>query len=437
MTGREHAERSEHPPDDVPSIAERLQFLAAPATYRATDAEASSVEIVETHMAWVFLAGERVWKLKKPVRAPYLDYSTLAAREHACREELRLNARLAPGVYLGLDALCWDGRSLSLAPEAARDRGGRTLDWLVRMRRLPHARMLDTLLALGSATEDDIDALGDTLVAFYRRARPLPPDPDACVARFGREHATNAAMLSDPRFALRDARDALDRFGLALARAEGLLRARCLQGRWVDGHGDLRPEHVCLVRPPAIIDALEFDAALRRLDPFEEIALLGVECELAGAPWVGPRLARTLAGALDDAGGTALLPLYRAYRALLRARLAVAHLLEPQPRRPEHWIPQAQRFVDLARRELDQDPAAHRRGDPERPGDADPVAQPLEPARSLLIARANSGATDTTRRRASSALPDGTLNAGTLSVTTTAASAESASTSSAGGTNSP
>lgn len=188
MTGRAHAAPSECPPDDAPDdapqVAERLRFPAAPATYGAAGAGTSSVEIVETHMAWVVFAGERVWQLKKPVRAPYLDVSTLAAREHACPGELRLNARLAPGVDLGPDPPCRDERPLSLVPEAAHDRGGRTLDWRVRMRRLPHARMLDTLLARGSATEDDIDALGETLVTCRAVGRwPRRPAARARVPR--------------------------------------------------------------------------------------------------------------------------------------------------------------------------------------------------------------------------------------------------------------
>ncbi len=364
MSGRpDAAPPPDAPPDALPDapaaapgLAQRLRFLQTPATHRGEGFVPSSVETVETHMAWVFLAGEHVRKLKKPVCESYLDFSTPAAREHACREELRLNARLAPGVYLGLDTLRWDGRSLSMVPESAASRNGEvTLDWLVRMRRLPRERMLDTLIASGTVTPADIDALGETLVAFYRSAAPLAPDPDACIARFEREHAANAALLSDPRFALRGADRALGAFERALARQDRRLRARCLAGRVVDGHGDLRPEHVCLIRPPAIIDALEFDPGLRRLDPFEEIALLGIECELAGAPWIGPQLARMLSRALDDAQGAALLPLYRAYRALLRARLAVAHLLEPRPRRPTHWIPLARRFVELALRELGAD----------------------------------------------------------------------------------
>ncbi|MFM1988612.1 MAG: hypothetical protein RJA99_1569 [Pseudomonadota bacterium] len=343
---------------DPPAEAARLDFLRSSAAFGTPADPQAAVETIETHMAWVFLAGDRAWKLKKAVRFPYLDFSTLAAREQACREELRLNARLAPGVYLGLDALRWDGRTLSRVPEPVPAEGGRTLDWLVRMRRLPRERMLDVLAARGAATPDDVDALAALLADFYRRAPPLPPDPDASVARFAREHATNARLLADPRFAVDGAADAIARFGHVLARDRDRLRARALDGRLVDGHGDLRPEHVCMTRPPVIIDALEFDPALRRLDPFEEIALLDVECEVAGAPWIGPRIAAALAEALGDDAGPALVPLYRAYRALLRARLALAHLLEPEPRRAAHWRPQAQRFVAAALRALDAAQAA-------------------------------------------------------------------------------
>jgi aminoglycoside phosphotransferase family enzyme len=338
----------------APDVPERLRFLQRPQSWRPAGVTCTSIETIETHMAWVFLVGDRAWKLKKAVRFPYLDFSTPAAREHACREELRLNARLAPGIYLGLDALRWDGRTLSLVPESAASATGGvcTLDWLVRMRRLPRDRMLDVMVTRGALRPIDVDALAEVLVRFYLDAASLPPDADGYVARFAREHATNAAILSDARFGLSEAAPTLARFARALEREDGHLRARSLQRRLVDGHGDLRPEHVCLLSPPVIIDALEFDAGLRRVDPFEEIALLGVECELAGAPWIGARLAQTLACALGDAEGAALLPLYRAYRALLRARLALAHLLEPNPRRPTHWVPHARRFVDLARREL-------------------------------------------------------------------------------------
>jgi len=99
-----------------PDLDARLRFLQSPAAHRLHAGQARSVQTIETHMSWVFLVGDRVLKMKKAVRYPFLDFSTLAARELDCREELRLNARLAPGVYLGLLVLCWHRGELSVAP---------------------------------------------------------------------------------------------------------------------------------------------------------------------------------------------------------------------------------------------------------------------------------------------------------------------------------
>jgi aminoglycoside phosphotransferase family enzyme len=336
---------------ETPGPDERLRFLRAAATHGLPPGTA--IELVETNMAWVVLAGPYALKLKKPVRRPFLDFGTLRARERACREELRLNARLAPDVYLGLDALQWDGRALALVAATARRPGSRTLDWLVRMRRLPRERMLDALIARGALGPAEVDALADALVAFYRAAPAAPPPDDGYVARFEREHAINRQVLCDPRLGLAPRATAvLDRFGARLALEAPRLRARVAAGRVVDGHGDLRAEHVCLDGPPVVIDALEFSPDLRRVDPLDEAALLGVECEALGAPWVGPRVAARLATGLGDADGPALLPFYRAWRALLRARLALAHLADPSPRTPARWAPLAARFVAIAATEL-------------------------------------------------------------------------------------
>jgi aminoglycoside phosphotransferase family enzyme len=338
-------------PDDAPGTDARLALLRAPGTHGLPPG--ADVEAIETHMAWVVLAGDVALKLKKPVRHPFLDFSTTAARERACREELRLNRRLAPGVYLGLDTLRWDGRALTLAPESAPVGDARVVDWVVRMRRLPRERMLDAMIARGAVGPAEVDAIAGRLAAFYRAASPPPPDGARYVARFVDGQAANRAVLGRPGLAPPGAPGALDRLDRALAATAGRLRARAAQGRIVDGHGDLRAEHVCLLETPLVIDALEFDAELRRCDPFDEIALLGVECEVLGAAWIGPRLVRHLETALADPDGAALVPFYRASRALLRARLALAHLLEPSPRTPLRWAPLAARFVAVAHAALD------------------------------------------------------------------------------------
>jgi aminoglycoside phosphotransferase family enzyme len=110
---------------------------------------------------------------------------------------------------------------------------------------------------------------------------------------------------------------------------------------------------VCLLDPPVVIDCLEFNPRLRQVDPLDELAFLGLECELAGAAWIGARLLERCTVALADPAPPEALNLYTAYRALLRARLAMAHLLDPEPRTPERWTPLAQRYVDRALRSLD------------------------------------------------------------------------------------
>lgn len=328
-----------------PADAAPLRFLQTPAAHRGHAGPVSAVETVETHMSWVFLAGEHVLKMKKPVRYPFLDFSTLAAREFDCREELRLNARLAPGVYLGLMALQQHDGGLALVPEIRLPAPGRTVDWLVLMRRLPASRMLDRLIAAGSVAPGQIDALARVLADFYRQAPAPGVTPPDHLARFRREQAVNREVLLQPAFGLPGAAAALDALDTALAQHAPLLMARAAGGHVVDGHGDLRPEHVCLQRPPVVIDALEFNAALRAVDPFDELSYLGLECEMAGAAWIGPRLLAACAATLSDTPPPALLHLYTAYRAQLRARLALAHLLEPQPRTPLKWAPLAQRYL--------------------------------------------------------------------------------------------
>jgi aminoglycoside phosphotransferase family enzyme len=311
------------------------------------------VQTVETHMSWVFLVGEHALKLKKPVRHPFLDFSTLPAREFYCREEVRLNARLAPGVYQGVMALQWHGGQLELLPDTHSPRDGRTIDWLVHMRRLPAAHMLDRAIAERRVERGEIDALLGVLAAFYRSAPAIAIDPADYAARFQRDLALGREMLLRPQFRPRGAAAALDRFDHMLARCAGALHERAARGRIVDGHGDLRPEHVCLLDPPVVIDCLEFNELLRQVDPFDEIAFLGLECDMAGAPWIGPRIAAGCAAALDDTPPAALMHLYTAGRALLRARLAVAHLLDAQPRTPQKWLPQAERYIARSQLSLD------------------------------------------------------------------------------------
>lgn len=327
---------------DMPGEAEKVAFLARPESHAHRP---ETVEVVETHMSWVFLAGPRVLKMKKPVRTRFLDFATLERRRQAVAEELRFNRRLAPGVYLGARALrLGPGEALTLGDD------GQVVDWLVEMRRLPEERTLKALLKAGRAGSGDMDAVAGMLVGFYRGQPAAATTPERYAERFQREHRETVRVLGDPGFGLDGTRvaTAVAAFEAACAAARPVLEARVRAGRIVEGHGDLRPEHVFLTEPPVAIDCLEFNEGLRTVDPFDEIAFLGLECARHGADWVYPALRVRLETGLDDSPEPALLAFYWRYRALLRARLALLHLTEPRVRTPENWRPLAGRYLDCA-----------------------------------------------------------------------------------------
>ena len=330
------------------AIEDKVRFLASPAAY--ADA-GGKVEVVETHMSFVFLTRARAYKIKKPVRYPFLDYSTLHAREADCRAELTLNRRLAPDVYL-------DVAPLRLAPNGSLALGGEgeTVEWVVVMRRLPAERMLDRLLTAGALRADDVERIALALARFYQRAAHPAIAPAAYVARLVEEQAFNRRVLTARRFAIDHGRAPaiLDRMDAALRSHADWLSARAAEGRLVDGHGDLRPEHVCLEDEVAIFDCLEFSAELRMVDPVDELAYLGVECALLGAAWLGPALFERVMKALGAEPPYRLFHLHASRRAVLRARLALAHLLDPAPRQPAKWEPLAARYLALAEQALDR-----------------------------------------------------------------------------------
>ncbi|WP_267874734.1 hypothetical protein [Telluria antibiotica] len=206
-------------------------------------------------MSWVFLTDDYAYKLKKPVRLAPFDARTLAARRRYCDEEVRLNRRLAPDVYLGVVALRVDTRGqLQLGGD------GIIVDWLVWMRRLPAAHMLDRAIGAGSVRQDDLRRVAAHLAAFYRAAPPLTIDAGAYRAAFARDVDRNRRALTRAAYGLAPGpvRDLCTAQQAMLAARADWLDERVRLRRIVEGHGDLRPEHICLAPQVCVIDCLEF-----------------------------------------------------------------------------------------------------------------------------------------------------------------------------------
>ena len=326
------------------SLARKVAFLGDPASYGGRVAQ---VEARETHMSWVFLTQDRVYKLKKPVRYPYLDFSTQRRRHHFCGEEMRLNARLAARTYLDVVALrCTSSGALTLSGE------GEAVDWLVVMRRLPEEEMLEARILDDRLTGEEVEQVASLLADFYAACPPQTEGGDAYLRHLRHEQEVNREVLERPELELAAlAADALDKVDRALEAQLPAIERRIAAGLIVEGHGDLRPEHVCLDQPLQIIDRLDFNRSMRIIDPFDEVNYLGLECEMLGAAWVRPLLLDILERRLDHRPAPQLMALYGAFRCLLRARLSIAHLLETPIRKPEKWRPLALRYLEAAGRE--------------------------------------------------------------------------------------
>lgn len=334
--------RAGHVARPEPELAEKVAFLRRAAAYPG---RAARVDAIETHMSWVFLADGRAYKLKKPVRHDFLDFSTPDARRSDCEAEVRLNRRLAPDVYVGVVPLTRDGAGrLTLAG------AGEAVDWLVEMRRVPAERMLDRALASGTAGPHADRQVAEMLARFHRTLGPVEMTPAEYRARLAQDLEACRSELAQPGYALPEGavRPPIETL-VAFLRARGpVFDARVAAGRIVEGHGDLRPEHVCLVEPPVAIDCLAFNRDFRVLDAADEVAYLAMECERLGHGGFAARLlAAYLRAAEDDVPGE-LLHFYCTYRALVRAKIAAMHTHDASAGEVPKWIGRAREYLALA-----------------------------------------------------------------------------------------
>jgi aminoglycoside phosphotransferase family enzyme/predicted kinase len=341
----------------VTTAGDLAAWLVRPESYSHGPAR---VEHVETHISHVFLAGEVVYKLKKPVRYDFLDFTTLAARQQACREEVRLNRRLAPDAYLAVvPVVRTRGGEFRLAGESEPFDHEPIVDWLVKMRRLPTEQSLEALAQRGELRPGDIDRLANTLASFYASLQPLPITADEYRAR-------TLAHVRGNRQALLESSEQLDGDTTSgVSPATTIRRVHSFQfamlqlsperfdervraGKVIDGHGDLRPEHICLSDPVAIFDCIEFSADFRRIDVADELAFLAAECDFLAVPWVGPQILNRYQEQSGDSVPAVLLDFYKCYRACVRAKVAALRAKQLAGESQSHALAEARRHLKLA-----------------------------------------------------------------------------------------
>lgn len=287
----------------------------------ARKARDPDAQLIETHISFVILAGRHAFKIKKPVDLGFLDFSTLALRRRFCREELRLNRRLAPDLYLDVVEIRGDPHHPHLGEP------GPVLDYAVRMVRFPHREQLDRVLADGRMREDQIDRMAGAVAGLHGRAPRVSPQ-----SPYGRLAAVRAPMLQNfeqlepcvpagltaaEHARLRDwttARLAALRHVLAARRRAGFVR---------ECHGDLHLANMAWHENALVVfDCIEFSAALRWIDTASDLAFLLMDLDHRGRPELAARLLNGYLSASGDYGALAVIDLYRVYRALVRAKVA-------------------------------------------------------------------------------------------------------------------
>jgi hypothetical protein len=296
-----------------------IEALRDPACYPFP---AGSVEVVETHISWVLLAGDYAYKIKKPVRLAFLDFSTLAARRRFCEEELRLNRRTAPDLYL------------EVVPITCRDDGtpvvggdGETVEYALRMRRFPADALAERMARAGMLGPAQIDAIGAAIAAFHAGA----PRAGAADGYGTAEQVVSPALGNFDQIA-EIAGAAGEAAALARLRAwtagEGARLAASFAARLAAGfvrecHGDLHLGNIAFLDGRAVpFDCIEFDPALRWIDVASEVAFLVMDLRAHGLPDAGWRLLNDWLQATGDYACAGVLRFYLVYRAMVRAKIA-------------------------------------------------------------------------------------------------------------------
>ncbi len=295
-----------------------LRAMLKPSFYAA---EPGGVELIQTHISYVLLVGDEVYKLKKPVRFSFLDFSQLERRLHYCREEVRLNRRLAPDVYLGVVSIVPTGTGYRFGEEDDPE----AIEYAVRMRRLPEERMFSEILGRGEAREEHVDAIARCLAEFHANADAGPEvaangSPEALLAVMDRDFSESDRYRGRTITPGDDV--AIQSFCRGFVeRHESTLRARQEGGRIRECHGDLRAEHICFADQLAVIDCIEFESRFRNRDVAAEMAFLAMDIEHLGHRALARRLIERYAEISGDPGLARLVPYYQCYFAYIRGKV--------------------------------------------------------------------------------------------------------------------
>ncbi len=330
---------------DTSHLPPYVQALLDPTIFRHP---ATDPSLVQTHISYVILAGDYVYKFKKPVNFGFLDFSTLEKRRHCCEQELLLNRRLCPEIYLGLVEVHRRGEGFSLSGP------GEVVEYGIRMRRMPEERMMARVLDRGELEKSHLDAIVDVLIPFYRQA-----ERSGEIDAFGTAEAVGVNVFEN----FDQTRDFVDQGALSKAQFDGIsayaadflkdtekFTSRIRAGRIRDCHGDLYSANICLADKVYIYDCIEFNQRFRYSDVASDIAFLAMDLDFHGQLELSAYLIDRFVRTSEDDTLVDMLDFYKCYRAYVRGKIGLFTAGDPavDPAVKEASLAAAGRYFRLA-----------------------------------------------------------------------------------------
>jgi len=329
-----------------------VNFLLRPTAYAQAP---ETVKLVQTHISYVFITDNFVYKFKKPVDFGFLDFSTPAKRHRYCRQELILNQRLCPSIYLNLVALEKTDNTFSLMDEEQANIGN-TVEFGVKMKRMPEEHMMSNVIRTGDLTPEMIDAICDVLVPFYAEAEGGPE-----IQEFGRPDAVSVNILENfsqtesfigSKSLSKTQFDRIKNFSDKFLRQQELFAQRISAGRIRDCHGDLYSANICLAEKVYIFDCIEFNERFRFCDVASDIAFLAMDLDFHGLASLSDRFVNRFIQKSDDKTLEKMLNFYKCYRAYVRGKINLFTANAPEVDLPtkQQCLEMAKKYFQLAER---------------------------------------------------------------------------------------
>lgn len=322
-----------------PCLPPLIQALLQPSRYPEAP---SRVELVETHISWVLLAGDFVYKIKKPLRLPFLDFGTLELRKARCDDEVRLNRRFAPDIYIGVVGIFHTPAEPSFAAP------GEPIEYAVKMRRFNASQRLDQVCSRGELSPAHLSAFAGDLVAFHERAAVAAPDsrfgsPSEIRAQARDNFSTLVQLLLEPHMQ--------SQLGQLQTWTEvqwgylaPVMEQRKRDGRVRECHGDLHLANLVLINGKIrMFDCVEFNEDLRWIDVANELAFTYVDLLAHDQPGLATWFVNAVMASSGDYAAARVLRFYAVYRALVRAKVAAIRASQSEVLRME-----ARTYVELA-----------------------------------------------------------------------------------------